>query len=69
MKNEQDFKYILTIIDLYTKYAWAIPLKNKTGNTIKSSFENYSNKNLIEFLINYMLIMEVNFIIKHFYMF
>jgi len=39
MKKEEDYKYILTIIDLYTKYAWAFPLKNKTGNTVKSTFE------------------------------
>jgi len=29
-KGGEDYKYILTIIDLYTKYAWAFPLKNKT---------------------------------------
>jgi len=27
MKNKNDYKYILTKIDLYTKYTWAIPLK------------------------------------------
>lgn len=26
------FKYILCVIDCFTKYAWAIPLKTKTGN-------------------------------------
>jgi hypothetical protein len=40
MKKDEDYKYILTVIDLYTKYAWAFPLKNKTGNTIKNTFED-----------------------------
>ena len=39
MKGNNDFKYILTIIDLYTKYAWAVPLKDKKGITIRDSFE------------------------------
>ena len=27
--EEPKFKHILTVIDLYTKYAWAVPLSNK----------------------------------------
>ena len=30
------FKYILTVIDLYTRYAWAFPLRKKTGNFTKA---------------------------------
>ena len=30
-KNNNNFKNILTFIELFTKYAWATPLKNKTG--------------------------------------
>ena len=37
--NVQSFKIILTVIDLYTRYAWAIPLKDKTGKTIVDAFE------------------------------
>ena len=33
------FRYILTVIDLYTRYAWAVPLTNKTGNQTKEAFE------------------------------
>ena len=33
------FKYILTVIDLYTRYAWAIPLKTKTSLEVKEAFE------------------------------
>jgi len=30
------YKYILTIIDVYTRYAWAIPLKDKTGVSVRA---------------------------------
>ena len=33
------YKYILTVIDLYTRYSWAIPLRDKTGNNVKEAFE------------------------------
>ena len=33
------FKYILTVMDCYTKYAWAVPLQNKTGLTTKIALE------------------------------
>ena len=33
------YKYILTVIDLYTKYGWAIPLKKKTATETKAAFE------------------------------
>ena len=26
-----NYKFILTVTDIFTKYAWAIPLKNKSG--------------------------------------
>ena len=39
-KNNNGYKYILTIIDLYTRYAWAVPLKNKTGNSVTLAFED-----------------------------
>ena len=38
-KNNDNNRYILTIIDLYTRFAWAIPLKNKTSISIKEAFE------------------------------
>ena len=33
-KYNNGYKFIFTIIDNYTKYAWAIPIKNKQGDTI-----------------------------------
>ena len=32
------FRYILTCIDVFSKYAWAIPIKRKTGNYIVEAF-------------------------------
>jgi hypothetical protein len=37
------FKFILTVIDLYTRYAFAIPLHNKTASEVKNAFENIFN--------------------------
>jgi hypothetical protein len=33
------FKYLLTCIDVLSRYAWVIPLKDKTGKTLKEAFE------------------------------
>ena len=32
-------KFILTVIDIFTKYAWAIPLNNKSGLSITNGFK------------------------------
>lgn len=32
--KDGEYRYILTVIDVFSKYAWAIPLKDKRGNTI-----------------------------------
>ena len=39
MPKNFKYHYILTIIDLYTKYAWAVPLTNKRGETVAKAFE------------------------------
>ena len=33
-KYNNNYKFILTVIDIFTKNAWAIPLKNKSGLSI-----------------------------------
>jgi len=33
------FKYILTVMDCYTRYAWAVPLQTKTGLATKIALE------------------------------
>ena len=38
-KFKRGFKSLLCVIDIYSKYAWAIPLKDKTGITITNAFQ------------------------------
>ena len=37
-KNNNNYKFILTVTDVFTKYAWAIPLTNKSGLSITNGF-------------------------------
>ena len=39
-ENNRRYRYVLVIIDNFSKYGWTIPLKNKNAQTIKDSFEN-----------------------------
>ena len=38
--NNEGFRYIFVIIDDYSNYLWAIPLKNKKSQTITNEFMN-----------------------------
>ena len=38
-ENNRDYRYVLVIIDNFSKFGWTIPLKNKNAQTIKDSFE------------------------------
>ena len=38
-KYNNNYKFILTVIDIFTKYAWAIPFKNKSGLSITNGFK------------------------------
>ena len=40
-KNNRGYRYVLVIIDNFSKYGWTIPLKNKNALTIKDYFENF----------------------------
>ena len=39
-ENNRGYRYVLVIIDNFSKFGWTIPLKNKNAITIKVSFEN-----------------------------
>ena len=39
-ENNRGYRYVLLIIDNFSKYGWTVPLKNKNAQTIKNSFEN-----------------------------
>ena len=38
-KFNKGFKFLLCVIDTYSKYAWVIPLKDKKGVTITNAFQ------------------------------
>ena len=38
-KDNKDFNFLLTVIDVYTKFAWAVPLHNKEGKTVLEAFK------------------------------
>ena len=40
VSNNKDYRYIFIKIDNYSKYLWAIPLKNKYSQTITNEFSN-----------------------------
>ena len=33
------YKYMLNVIDVYSKYAWSVPLKDKKGDTVTETFK------------------------------
>ena len=38
-ENNRGYRYVLVVIDNFSKYGWTVPLKNKNAQTIKDSFE------------------------------
>ena len=43
-KQNNNYKYILTVIDFFSKHSWCYPLKNKNYNEIINSFKNIFKK-------------------------
>ena len=43
-KYNKNYKFIFTIIDNYTKYAWAIPLKDKSGKSTTTALKSLIEK-------------------------
>ena len=39
-EKNRGYRYVLVMIDNFSKFGWTIPLKNKNAQTIKNSFEN-----------------------------
>ena len=42
-KNNKGYKFLLCVIDIYSKYAWVIPLKDKKGISIVNGFQKIIN--------------------------
>ena len=62
IKLNKGFRFLLCVIDVFSKYAWVVPLKDKKGITITNAFQKTlkeSNRNQKR----YGLTKEVNFTI------
>ena len=38
-KFNKEFRFLLCIIDIFSKYAWVVPLKDKKGISIVNAFQ------------------------------
>ena len=38
-KYNKGVKYLLTVVDIFSKYGWMIPLKNKTGTEVAGALQ------------------------------
>ena len=39
-KFDKGFRFLLCIIDIFSKYTWVVPLKDKNGVTVVNAFQN-----------------------------
>ena len=37
-KDNNGIKYLLTVIDIFSKFVWIVPLKQKTGQEVANAF-------------------------------
>ena len=43
-KSNKIIKFLLSVIDIFSKYAWVFPLKDKKGETIVNAFQKVLDK-------------------------
>ena len=43
-KFNKGFRFLLCVIDIFSKYAWVVPLKDKKGITITNAFQKILKK-------------------------
>ena len=43
-KFNKGFRFLLCIIDIFSKYAWVVPLKDKKGVSIVDAFQKILSK-------------------------
>ena len=43
-KFNRGFRYLLTVIDVFSKYGWMLPLKDKTGKSVADAFKDIFKK-------------------------
>ena len=49
-KLNKGYRYLLTCIDIFSKYSWVIPLKDKKGINVKNAIQKYLNKENVNFM-------------------
>ena len=42
-RSNKDYKYLLAVIDVFSKYGWIVPLKTKNGRMLHRRFGNRSS--------------------------
>ena len=43
-KFNKGFRFLLCVVDIFSKYAWVVPLKDKKGITITNTFQKVLKK-------------------------
>ena len=43
-KDNDGYKYVVMVIDVFSKYGWAVPIKYKMGDEVKSALESIFTK-------------------------
>ena len=43
--DNTDYNYLLNVIDIFSKYAWSIPLKTKTASEVTKTFKSILTTN------------------------
>ena len=61
-KYSKGIKYLLCAIDLFSKYAWVVPIKDKKGTSIVNAFKKIISGKIKQ--IKYGFVKVVNFIIN-----
>ena len=53
-KLNRGYRYLLTCIDIFSKYSWVIPLKNKRGITIKNALQKIFKERKPKFFVFFL---------------
>ena len=43
-KFNKEFRFLLCVIDIFSKYAWVVPLKDKKGISVVNAFQKILNQ-------------------------
>ena len=47
-KFNKGFRFLLCVIDIYSKYAWVVPLKDKNGVSIVNAFQKILKESAVK---------------------